>query len=83
MLAIVDSYVAMTSDRPYRRALSAREALAQIRAGAGSRYDPNLVESFIRLHESQVTRSLPPDDPGRDRGDGSGHGPGVGRAANQ
>ncbi|MDP1715653.1 MAG: HD domain-containing protein [Anaerolineales bacterium] len=49
IIAIADSYNAMTTDRPYRRALSQKEALAEIRHGTGTQFDPNLAEAFIIL----------------------------------
>lgn len=49
ILAIVDAYDAMTSDRPYRRTLSREEALAELKNCAGIQFDPNLVTAFIEL----------------------------------
>jgi len=48
ILAVADAYAAMTSDRPYRRALDPTEAVAELRAHAGTQFDPTLVEVFIR-----------------------------------
>ncbi|MBS1189927.1 MAG: hypothetical protein H6R10_1719 [Rhodocyclaceae bacterium] len=48
MAAIVDTYDAMTSDRPYRRALSPAAALKQVYEGGGFLFDPELAASFIR-----------------------------------
>jgi HD-GYP domain-containing protein (c-di-GMP phosphodiesterase class II) len=36
----------MTSDRPYRSALSTDEAVAEIIAGSGTQFDPRCVEAF-------------------------------------
>lgn len=47
MAAIVDSYDAMTSDRPYRRALSPVAALRQMYQKTGSLFDPGLVAGFV------------------------------------
>jgi HD-GYP domain-containing protein (c-di-GMP phosphodiesterase class II) len=44
ILAVADAFVAMTSDRPYRRALSVVAALAELRAKAGTQFDPAVVE---------------------------------------
>jgi HD-GYP domain-containing protein (c-di-GMP phosphodiesterase class II) len=51
IIAVADAYDAMTTDRPYRRALSREEALREIRKGAGSQFDPRLAELFVRLME--------------------------------
>lgn len=47
VLAIVDAYDSMTTDRPYRVALSCEDAFAELRQCAGSQFDPVLVERFI------------------------------------
>jgi HD-GYP domain-containing protein (c-di-GMP phosphodiesterase class II) len=49
IFAIADSFDAMTSDRPYRSALSTEDAVAEIRAGSGSQFDPLCVEAFEAL----------------------------------
>jgi ribonuclease P protein subunit RPR2 len=49
IFAIADSFDAMTSDRPYRSALSTEEAVAEIRAGSGTQFDPRCVEAFEAL----------------------------------
>ncbi|HWR44684.1 diguanylate cyclase [Sporomusa sp.] len=46
MLSIVDAFDAMTSDRPYRQALSKEEAIAELYRCAGRQFDPNLVDKF-------------------------------------
>jgi diguanylate cyclase (GGDEF)-like protein/PAS domain S-box-containing protein len=47
ILSIADAYDAMTSDRPYRKAMSHEAALAELRRCAGVQFDPALVELFI------------------------------------
>jgi len=49
VLAIADAFDAMTSDRPYRRALSRDEALAEVERCSGTQFDPELVEVFLGL----------------------------------
>lgn len=49
ILAIVDAYDAMTSDRPYRKALPPEAALAELRLQAGSQFDPELTARFCEL----------------------------------
>ena len=52
ILAIADSFEAMSSARPYRPALSREDVLEELRKGAGSQFDPNLVEVFIGIIEA-------------------------------
>jgi diguanylate cyclase (GGDEF)-like protein/PAS domain S-box-containing protein len=47
ILNIADAYDAMISDRSYRKALSAKEALAELQKNAGTQFDPELVKVFI------------------------------------
>ena len=49
IFAVADSLDAMTSDRPYRSALSFEEAHDEIRRGSGSRYDPQVVNVFLSI----------------------------------
>ncbi|MDD2554324.1 MAG: PAS domain S-box protein, partial [Desulfotomaculaceae bacterium] len=49
LLAIADSFDAMTNDRPYRRALSREEALAEIMKCAGTQFDPELSKVFLQI----------------------------------
>ena len=47
VIAICDSWQAMMSERPYRGALSSDEAVAELRAGAGAQFDPQIVDAFV------------------------------------
>jgi K+-sensing histidine kinase KdpD len=49
VLAVVDSYSAMTSDRPYRKALTKKEAVREINAGAGTKFDPDVISAFTQV----------------------------------
>jgi putative nucleotidyltransferase with HDIG domain len=49
ILAVVDSYNAMTSDRPYRKGFSVKEAMKELKKFAGTQFDPVLVEKFIEI----------------------------------
>ncbi|HRW93167.1 MAG TPA: PAS domain-containing protein [Thermotogota bacterium] len=48
IITIADSFDAMTSQRPYRAALSRKEALAELTRCSGSHFDPKLVTAFIQ-----------------------------------
>ena len=47
VLAVADAFDAMTSTRPYRGALPLDQALAEVRACAGSQFDPVVVRAFL------------------------------------
>ena len=49
ILAIADAYDAMTSDRPYRQAMSQTAAIAELQRFAGVQFDPELVDLFLRV----------------------------------
>jgi diguanylate cyclase (GGDEF)-like protein len=51
-LAVADAYEAMTADRPYRRALGEDEARAELRRGAGTQFDPDVVAAFETVLDS-------------------------------
>ena len=49
IVTLADSLDAMTSDRPYRRALSLAEAANEITRGSGTQFDPVVVAAFHRI----------------------------------
>jgi putative nucleotidyltransferase with HDIG domain len=54
IVAIADTYDALTSDRSYRRKMPAETALTIIRKNAGGQFDPELVEVFLDLYGQGV-----------------------------
>ena len=60
ILAIADSFDAMTSDRPYRKALQVEVAIRELAENAGTQFDPALVPIFIEL--LQTPNFLPQRD---------------------
>jgi diguanylate cyclase (GGDEF)-like protein len=48
-----DAYVAMTSDRPYREAMSAEAARRELRLHAGTQFDPKVVDALLEVLESR------------------------------
>jgi diguanylate cyclase (GGDEF)-like protein/putative nucleotidyltransferase with HDIG domain len=55
ILAVADAYEAMTADRPYRDALTNAEARAELRRGAGTQFDPSVVEAFERVLATEAS----------------------------
>jgi len=51
IVAVVDAYSAMTSDRPYRKALTHGEAIAELRRHAGTQFSPEVVSAFVAVME--------------------------------
>ena len=51
ILTVADSFSAMITDRPYRKALSRRDAVFELRKGAGTHFDPAIVSTFIQCIE--------------------------------
>lgn len=52
IISIVDSYDVMTRGRTYKAAICSREALDEIENGAGTQFDPGLVESFLKVFDN-------------------------------
>ncbi len=51
IVAVVDAYDAMTSERPYRAALSEAQAREELRKNAGGQFDPRVVNAFLGILE--------------------------------
>jgi putative nucleotidyltransferase with HDIG domain len=56
IFAVVDTYDAITSDRPYRRAHSHQAALSELARVSGKQLDPRIVETFLQLPEVELRR---------------------------
>jgi HD-GYP domain-containing protein (c-di-GMP phosphodiesterase class II) len=52
-MAVADAYSAMSLDRPYRKALSVEEIIAELLAGAGTRLDSRLVDIFVEMLQAE------------------------------
>jgi hypothetical protein len=61
LMAVADSYDAMTSARPYRAALPAEEAARRLRADSGTQFDPSVVELFDSVEEELAALHEDPD----------------------
>ena len=56
VFAVVDTYDAITSDRPYRAARGHEEAIAELRRVAGTQLDPRVVDRFLDVPEAELRR---------------------------
>ena len=54
IVAVCDAFDAMVSERPYRKAMSVSEALAEVRRCSGSQFDPVVVDAFCVVAASQA-----------------------------
>lgn len=54
ILAVADTFDAMTSDRPYRKGLSWEIAIGEIARGAGTQFEPLLSEAFVSLMQAEM-----------------------------
>ena len=56
ILAIVDGFDAMTSNRPYRKAQTVEWALEELTRKKGNQYDPEIVDAFINMIEQEIAK---------------------------
>ena len=56
ILSVADAYVAMTSARPYRAAMTAEKAIDELTSGAGSQFDPKVVAALVELATRDADR---------------------------
>jgi len=54
IIAVADAFDAMRSDRPYRNGLNLGDAVRELREGAGSQFDPELVQVFLKCFSGQA-----------------------------
>jgi HD-GYP domain-containing protein (c-di-GMP phosphodiesterase class II) len=58
IVAVAESYVKMTMDRPYRKALGRAEALESMAENWGLRYDPLIVDALVRVVNFELSVGL-------------------------
>jgi HD-GYP domain-containing protein (c-di-GMP phosphodiesterase class II) len=62
IFAIADTYDAMTSDRPYRKALSADAAREEIARCAGTQFDRRCAEAFLSMRHAEMLELARPTE---------------------
>ena len=60
IVAVVDAFDAMVSDRPYRQGLSAEEAMRRLRADSGSQFDAEIVDLFLHVAGHELGKEKVP-----------------------
>jgi len=65
IIAVADAFDSMTSTRAYRKATSVRDAIAELRKGAGTQFDPKLVDAFVAAVDRD---GWEPQEPAQPRG---------------
>ncbi|MGN6791885.1 MAG: HD-GYP domain-containing protein [Streptosporangiaceae bacterium] len=63
IIAVADAFDSMTSTRAYRGATSIPEAIAELRRGAGTQFDPKIVEAFITALSQDQWKPQEPSQP--------------------
>ncbi len=56
IIAIADAFDAMTSDRPYRSGFALQDALERLKQAKRSQFDPEYVDAFVQLFDSEFSR---------------------------
>ncbi len=49
VMHVIDAFDAMTTDRPYRKAMPVEAAVEELRRNSGSQFDPDVVEAFLKM----------------------------------
>lgn len=58
ILAVADTYDAMKSDRPYRKALTEETAIRELKRGSGTQFEPKLVEVFLGILKQNLSGAV-------------------------
>src|SRR4029077_1186688 len=59
IVQVIDAWDSMTSDRPYRKAMSRSAAIAEMRRQAGTQFDPKIVEVFLLVLDRLEREGVP------------------------
>ncbi|HET9224265.1 MAG TPA: HD-GYP domain-containing protein, partial [Roseiflexaceae bacterium] len=62
IVAVADTFDALTHARPYKQAWPIAEALAEILRQGGEKFDPDVVAALVRLYEQEAAAAQPTDD---------------------
>jgi putative nucleotidyltransferase with HDIG domain len=82
ILLVTDAFDAMTTDRPYRRAMPVEAAVEELKSNAGTQFEPEVVAAFLRILEQHGAKPLTwkaSGRPGLEPVGATGHAHGDGR----
>jgi HD-GYP domain-containing protein (c-di-GMP phosphodiesterase class II) len=63
VIAVADSFDAMTSDRPYRKGMPVEKAARILREGRGKQWDEGIVDAFVQSLSDQIAQETPLPEP--------------------
>jgi putative two-component system response regulator len=58
IVSVIDGFDAMVSSRPYRDGLPLEEAIKRLHQSSGTQFDPDVVKSFVRFAQSEMSAVL-------------------------
>jgi HD-GYP domain-containing protein (c-di-GMP phosphodiesterase class II) len=58
IVSVIDAFDAMVSSRPYRAGLPLEEAIKRLHQSSGTQFDPDVVKSFVRFAQSEMSAVL-------------------------
>ncbi|MBN1823996.1 MAG: HD domain-containing protein [Endomicrobiales bacterium] len=58
IIAVADAFDAMTTDRPYRKALTLAEAVEEIRRNRGKQFHPRVVDAFLKVFQKRASMGM-------------------------
>jgi putative nucleotidyltransferase with HDIG domain len=58
IISVADAYDAMTSKRPYRKALTDEKAVVQIKSNRGKQFNPVVVDAFLRIYDKRASQAI-------------------------
>jgi HD-GYP domain-containing protein (c-di-GMP phosphodiesterase class II) len=64
IVAVADSFDALTFDTPYRKAIAVEEAFAELEAHQGEQFDPHVIAAFLHIREKIVEERSRLENPG-------------------
>ncbi|MFC2173390.1 HD domain-containing phosphohydrolase [Acidobacteriota bacterium] len=60
IIAVADTFDAMTTDRPYRKSFSAKEAFNELKRHGGTQFDPKVVAAFFEVWKREISDDTSP-----------------------